>query len=243
MGDWQHAAEDEVLAGLAVAQQRMNGAYRELLEVVAEADRRGLAGAHGYVDAVRLVACTQNVSKAEARRRVAAAGAVLPARTLTGAETAALLPVTAQAVAEHAISNEHVDVIRQTLGALKPHLEPYRSGLEEYLAEYARTFDPQALRTLGKRRIALLDPDGPKPRDGSPTRNRLSFAEDGAGWDVRGWLDRESAAVVRSALSPLSAPRPAAGGCEDGHTEPAEKDPRTFAEREATPSSSWPAGS
>ncbi|GAA0929099.1 HNH endonuclease signature motif containing protein [Pseudonocardia zijingensis] len=232
MGDWQHAGEDEVLAGLAAAQQRMNGAYRELLEVVAEAERRGLAGAHGYVDAVRLVACTQNVSKAEARRRVAAAGSVLPGRTLTGAETAAPLPAAAQALAEHAISHEHVDVIRQILGALKPHLEPHRAELEEYLAEQARTFDPHSLRTLGKRRVAFLDPDGPKPRDGSPSRNRLSFAEDGAGWDVRGWLDRESAAVLRSALSPLSAPRPASGGCEDAPAEPAEKDPRTFAERE-----------
>jgi hypothetical protein len=232
MATWQRAAEDEVLAGLAVAQRRMNAAYRELLEVVAEADRRGLAGAHGYVDAPRLVACTQNVSRAEARRRVAAAGSVLPGRTPSGAETQAPLPATAQALAEEAISGEHVEVIGQVLGALKPHLERHRAELEEYLAVHARTFDPQSLRVLGKRRLAVLDPDGPRPRDGSPTRNRLSFAEDGAGWDVRGWLDRESAAVVRSALSPLSAPRPVSGACDE-QAETGERDSRTIAEREA----------
>lgn len=232
MSSWERASEDEVLAGLAAAQQELNAVYRELLEVVAEAGSRGLAGAHGYVDTARLVACTQNVTHAEARRRISAADSVLPARTLSGAETEAALPATAQAVAEHAISSEHVNVIRQVLGGLRPHLEVHRAELEEYLAAHARIFDPQSLRTLGKRRLAFLDPDGPKPRDASPTRNKLSFAEDGAGWDVRGWLDQESAAVLRSALSPLSAPRPASDGCEDDAAEPGEKDSRTLAERD-----------
>jgi hypothetical protein len=51
----------------------------------------------------------------------------------------------------------------------------------------------------------------------------LSLAADGDGWDVRGWLDRESAAILRTALSALCAPSPA----DDG-----ERDTRSVAERQ-----------
>ncbi len=224
MSRWA-AADDQLLHALPHARRIRNAQHRELLELVAEITARGLAAAQGFVTDIELLRCTLNVSAVEARRLLSAAADVLPGCGVSGEELPAPLPATAAAVAQDAISAEHIVVIQQILAALTPHLESHRAELESYLAASARVFDPPALRTLGKRRLEFLDTYGPKPRDGSPTRNRLSFAEDGAGFDVRGWLDRESAAVVRTALSPLSAPRPV--------EETGERDPRSLAERNA----------
>lgn len=40
-------------------------------------------------------------------------------------------------------------------------------------------------------------------------RRHLSFHDRDGGYELRGWLDREAAEIVRSALRPLAAPRPA----------------------------------
>src|ERR1700710_718050 len=224
MTEWWKTSEQEVLRALAQKQRQLAAAHRELLELAQEIAARGLGAKHGYVTDVELLRCTQNITKAEAQRRLAAARDVLPTRTVTGEIVPPALPETARAVAEDAISGEHIAVIRTVLAGLKPHLESHRPELEKYLAEKARLFDPYALRQLGARRLAFLDQDGPQPRDTSPTRNRISLAEDGEGWHVDGWLDRESATILRTALSPLCAPVKA----DDG-----EPDPRTFSERQA----------
>lgn len=224
MADWASASTPELLHALSAAQHRLNAEFRDLLHLVAEVTRRGVAEAEGFVDEVRLVQCAQNVTRTEAKRRLAAAEAVTDRRTLLGEPVPAALPATAAAVAEAAISAEHVAVIQQTLAGLPPHLDRHREELEEYLAGHARTFDPAALRLLGRRRVQVLDPDGLRPADGSPKRDRLSLVPDGDGVDVSGWLSSESAAVLGSALSPLAAPEPA-----DAQT----PDPRSRAERQA----------
>lgn len=224
MSDWWQEADKELLHALSEVQQKLNAGYRDMLLLVQEVAARKLGTAHGFVTDIELLRCTQNISTADARRRLAAAADVLPGRTATGDTVPAAMPATADAVAQAAITGDHVAVIQRVLGGLAAHLECHRVELESYLAEHARTFDPPALRELGKRRIALLDPDGPRPREGAPTRNRLSLAEDGDGWDVRGWLDRESATILRTALSPLCAPRPADDGAPDA---------RSLAERQA----------
>jgi hypothetical protein len=224
VNEWWRAADTELLHALSVAQQKLNVEYRAMLEIVQEVGARKLGSAQGYVTDIELLRCTQNISRSDARRRLSAASDVLPGRTPSGEPLPAALPATAAAVAEAAITDDHIVIIQRILGGLAPHLERHRDELEAYLAEQARVFDPPALRELGKRRIAFLDEDGARPRDSAPTRNRLSFAEEGGGWDVRGWLDRESAATLRTALSPLCAPRPA----DDGGP-----DPRTLAERQA----------
>ncbi|MGH3547202.1 MAG: DUF222 domain-containing protein [Pseudonocardiaceae bacterium] len=61
---------------------------------------------------------------------------------------------------------------------------------------------------LGTRILAYLDQDGPVPNDTPQTRRRLTFTDRDGGCELGGWLDREAAEIVRSALSPLAAPRP-----------------------------------
>ncbi|MER7434224.1 DUF222 domain-containing protein [Pseudonocardia alni] len=101
---------------------------------------------------------------------------------------------------------EHVRVVIRVLASLPPHLGDHRPVLEADLVAHARTLDPDAVDKLGRRAVALLDPDGPRPREPKPTRNRFTLRPQGAGFEARGWLDTESAAGLRSALSPLTAP-------------------------------------
>jgi hypothetical protein len=62
---------------------------------------------------------------------------------------------------------------------------------------------------LGKQMLACLDQDGRPPKDNAETRRWLRMRGRDGGCELAGWLDREAAEVVRAALSPLAAPRPA----------------------------------
>ncbi|MFC4943561.1 DUF222 domain-containing protein [Pseudonocardia sp. GCM10023141] len=219
---WQ-ASDEEILHGLATIEKKTNLLRLEGLALVREAELRGLAGAHGYNTTNELLQCTQNITKAEARRRITTAKDVLPGRSPSGDALPAVLPETAKAFAEGSISADHVAVIQRTLGGLKPDLEPHRGELESYLAAHARVFNPYELGVLARRRLAFLDPDGAEPRDTPPTRDHLAFTANGDGFDLRGWLSTESAADLNTALSSLAAPQPA----EDGTP-----DPRTKTERD-----------
>jgi hypothetical protein len=79
--------------------------------------------------------------------------------------------------------------------------------VEAELAHHARMLDAGQLAVLGKRILAYLDQDGPRPTDTPETRRRLSFHDRDGGYELTGWLDRETAEIVRSALSPLATPR------------------------------------
>ena len=76
------------------------------------------------------------------------------------------------------------------------------------MARHARTLDAGQLAVLDKRILAYLDQDGARPKDTTEARRRLSFHDRDGGYELAGWLDREAAEILRSALSPLAAPRP-----------------------------------
>lgn len=221
--EWWQASDAELLAALGQSNRELNAAYLGVLEVVAEVSARGLGGKEGFVTDVELLRCAQNLTRPEAKRRIAAARDVLPGRTSTGEVIPAVLAQTGQAVAEHAVSAEHVAVIQRILAAVPAHLDAHRVELEARLAGWARTFDVAAVHQLGRRALEVLDADGPKPRDTDPARTRLSLSAQGQGYAIGGWLDREAHATLMTALSPLAAPRPAADGSPD---------PRTVAERQ-----------
>ncbi|MGH3779857.1 MAG: DUF222 domain-containing protein, partial [Pseudonocardiaceae bacterium] len=99
-----------------------------------------------------------------------------------------------------------------------------RAQVEAELALHARTLDAGQLALLGTRMLAYLDQDGSRPNDSPETRRRLTFTDRDGGYELGGWLDREAAEIVRSALSPLAAPRP---------TTDTEVDLRSAAQRDA----------
>ena len=205
---WQ-GSDAELLAELRALETRLHSTWAQMLSVVAEIDSRGTATAVGYGTTVELVQTVARVSRSEARARVAAASDVLPTRGLNGAPVEPKLGQTAAAVAEHAIGAADVVVIRSVLARIPPHIGgEKRADVEAELARHARTLDAGQLAVLGKRILAYLDQDGARPQDTPETRRRLSFRDRDGGYELAGWLDREAAEIVRSALSPLAAPRP-----------------------------------
>ncbi|MGH3514606.1 MAG: DUF222 domain-containing protein [Pseudonocardiaceae bacterium] len=221
---WQDS-DAALVAELGALETRLHSTWAQMLSVVAEIDSRGTAATVGYPTTTELVRAVGRVSLGEARARIAAAAEVLPSRGLNGAPVEPKLPATAAAVAEHAIGPADVKVIRSVLARIPPHLaDQTKAEVEAELARHARTLDAGQLAVLGKRILAYLDQDGPRPKDISETRRHLSFRDRDGGCELVGWLDREAAEIVRAALSPLAAPRPATD---------TEIDRRTAAQRDA----------
>jgi hypothetical protein len=240
VSDWVRVDPEELLGALADVQSAVNAVQARMLRLVAEVDARGLAGERGYKDTEDLLRSAQLVTRREAGIRVRAARDAVRRRSLTGEPLAAALPEVAAAVAKAEISLEHVAVIQETVAAVPADLQfAHAAVLERDLVDAARTLDPASVRTVGKRALAFLNPDGPRPRPGIPTRNRLRLTELGDGFQAQGWFDRDSAAILRTALSPLAAPAPehGPGECEGRNCEhrPSEvrPDPRSSAERQA----------
>ncbi|MCO7194364.1 HNH endonuclease signature motif containing protein [Pseudonocardia sp. McavD-2-B] len=216
--------DEDLLVAVAAVQERIKRESASLVALVAEVATRGLAGAKGFRDTADLLRTVQNVGASTARARVDAARKLSPLFLITGDQVDPELPVLAEAFEQGAVTPEHVRVIIRVLASLPPHLGEHRPVLEADLVAHAGTLDPDAVDTLGRRAVALLDPDGPRPREPKPTRNRLALRPQGSGFEARGWLDTESAAVLRSALSPLTAPVPPDGAGQA-------RDERSTAER------------
>jgi hypothetical protein len=203
MTGWVDVEDEELLAAISATQRECNAAEARMLLVIAELDHRGLAAERGYKDTVDLLQTMQRVSVGTAKDRVRVARKTTPERTLQGEELSAAMPATGAALGAAEISFEHARVIERTLAALPAHLvADHAEALERDLAEHARVLDPNALRKLGKHALVLLDPDGARPRDGAPVRNRLRFTPRGAGFELRGWFDQECTAILRTAISP-----------------------------------------
>ncbi|MGH3913369.1 MAG: DUF222 domain-containing protein [Pseudonocardiaceae bacterium] len=195
-----------------------------LLDVVAEADSRGIAVERGFGSTARLLVGMLRLSAAEARIRVEHAAAVGIRRTLTGEVLPPRLPETAAALAAGEIGIGQLRVITETMAALPASVpEPARERAEADLAAHARDFDPRRLRIIAHRLLANLDPDGPEPA-ADPTATTLSRGElwlrdrrDGR-LGLEGWLDPEHGSQVRALIEQLAARHPAVDGVADERT-------------------------
>jgi hypothetical protein len=221
---WQ-SSDADLLAELSSLETHMHSTWAQMLSVVAEIDSRSMAPGLGYGTTVELVRAIARIPRSEARARLNAAAEVLPSRGIGGAPVEPKLPTTAAAVADAAIGAADVAVIRSVLARIPAHLgEEKRAEVEAELARHARTLDAGQLAILGKRILAYLDQDGRRPNDAPETRRSLRFHDRDGGCELSGWLDREAAEILRSALSSLAVPRPATD---------TEVDLRTAAQRDA----------
>jgi hypothetical protein len=221
---WQ-SGDGRLLAELGGLGTQLHATWAQMLAVVGEIDSRGIAAVKGYGSTMELVRAVARVPRGEARARVDAAADVLPSRGLGGVLVEPRLPETAVAVAERAIGAADVAVIRGCWRVCRRRWMPgsgCRWRLE--LARQARILDAGQLAVLGKRMLAYLDQDGRPPNDPPETRRHLRLRDCDGGYELSGWLDREAAEIVRSALSLLAAPRP---------TTDVEVDLRTAAQRDA----------
>ncbi|GLY69810.1 HNH endonuclease [Amycolatopsis taiwanensis] len=207
----------DVVCDEAVRHRR---SYSRQLQAIAEIDARGICNEHGhYVGTAALIREMLNLDPHEARRMVAHAEVLNETVSPSGARIEAKLPVVAEALAEGAISPEHVEVIRKAITTLPDtaSLED-RAVAEKILCEAAVSCEPRIVRRLGQEIHHRLNPDGDKPKDTTlrdPLR-RLNIRERKDG-GVSGTfdLDAESGALLTNLLSPLTAPTPGPNGWDE----------------------------
>lgn len=179
------------------------------VRVVADIDARGVAPKQAAVSTAEFLRERLLVSPSEAKSRVRAAREILASVAPSGETIPPALAETAAAAAEGAISLEHARVISRTMERLPTGLDPgIRAEAESQLARHARSLDPARLTVAARRIHTILDPDGRLDADRF-NRRELAFVRDAGGCDiVRGRLDTESAAIVRTAIDAISAPEP-----------------------------------
>jgi hypothetical protein len=152
-----------------------------------------------------------NVAPAEAGWRVAAAEKFIDRAGPSGVTVPAALPATGAALAGGVIESGQARLVGEVIRRLPARVDtPTRVRAEAFLAGQAKDFDAHALVGIARRMVATLDPDGAAVDDEEAVRSReLSL---GRGMDgmtvVRGRLDAEGAAVLRTALDPFTGPAP-----------------------------------
>jgi hypothetical protein len=209
-------ADTELLGELRAVQRQTNLLYARALALIAEIDARDVAGREGYGTTIELIRDAQNLTRAQARQRLAAAHDLVAVCSTSGAEVPPRLPATAAALFSGHVNEAQIGVIRDVLAAIPAHADHHRPGVEQRLADNAHLLDAGQLRLLGKRELAYLDQDGKPPLDEAAPVRSLTMRDlrDGG---VRGEfvLDPEGAAALRAALSSLAAPLPATDGLPD----------------------------
>lgn len=218
--------DDDIVHALRRIEELSRSTHSVMLDLVAEAEVRGIAGRTGFGTTGRMLSAMLRVSGAEARTRTEHAAMVGHHRALTGEALPARLPATAAALAAGQIGTGQLKVITETMVLLPASVpEPARERVEADLAGYARDFDPRRLRIIAQRMVDVLDPDGPQPAEdptpATPASGELWLKDRRDGrLGLGGWLDPEHGSLVRALIEQLAARRPATGGVADDRSGP-----------------------
>lgn len=205
---WQLSSADvaDLCAELETERRRFDFG---LLRVLADLDKRNVAEEQAGIPTIEFLRQRLRLSPSEAKSRLRAAAELIESEAPSGERIPAALPDTAAAVADGALSLDHARVISRAVEKLPSGLDfQTRSEVETQLATHAHALDPTSLTVAARRIHTNLDPDGTLDED-LPARRELSFVRDVGGCDLlRGRLDAEGAAVVRTAVDAISSPGP-----------------------------------
>src|SRR5262245_8852895 len=128
------------------------------------------------------------------------------------------LPALAKAMGAGTVSTDHLAKVQDLAGHVGVATV---ASYDQILADLAAAANPVDVGKACERIAALHDPDGPDPDpEGEFDRRDLSLSRQGNLLYLRGWLDPEGAAAVRTALEALMRP-------------PADGAPRTAGQRRA----------
>ncbi len=181
---------------------------------VREADVRGMAAGDGQVSTAAWLGKKLTLHPGEAKARVKAA-AMLTTKA----------PATMAKLVAGKLNPDQARAIARGLGKIEPHASAGEfAEAEAFLLREGVGLHAGHITRLARHIEAVLDPDGDPERAEKALRSRgLTITDLGCGRHrISGTLTDEGAAMLKAALDPLAAPRPAADG---------ERDPRTPAQR------------
>jgi Domain of unknown function (DUF222) len=224
-GMWQRGRE-ELLHELRELESRMRRDYAAAVGLIAELELRNAHTECGYPSLTELLRDVLRISPRAAKRRISHAHAVTEVPLVSGGTVPAPLPATAQALHAGTLSPEHVEVITKTLTRMPPHVPPAAiAEAEQTMVTAAASMDAHTLTKLGTRVRATLDQDGTPPDERTLAEpvNELHLSTRANGRTaLRGELEPEASALLRTLLSPLAKPRPSSVDGPDQRT-PAER--------------------
>ncbi|MDQ2837390.1 MAG: 13E12 repeat family protein, partial [Actinomycetota bacterium] len=212
-------SEDELLDVVRVMERARRKVEAFDHAAVAELEARNVPGRYVVRGSRQFLAGLLNLSPAEASSRVRQAHELGPRVTVTGDRLEPLLPLTAEARADGAISSKQVEVIIHAITKLRAAELPVEElgAAEAFLVEQAHTFDAQVLAGIARQLVDTLDPDGQLVDDRRQQRLRsLHCVPNGDGmYRLTGDLDAETSALAMTVLHSLSAPKTTDGNRDE----------------------------
>jgi hypothetical protein len=205
---WQLSSADvaNLCADLETERRRFDYG---LLRILADLDGRNVAVEQAGIPTIEFLRQRLRLSPSEAKSRIRAAQELVECVGPSGEPIPAALPETGAAIATGALSLDHARVISKAVEKLPTGLDSdVRADVETQLTKHAKALDPAQLSTVARRIHTVLDPDGILDAD-RPARRELAFVRDVGGCDLlRGRLDTEGAAIIRTAVDAIATPQP-----------------------------------
>lgn len=182
------------------AQQRLQF---EILEIIGALQQQGAAESLGYKDLIEVFKHVAHWDPKVSRRKLKQAEALCPTITPTGSLVEPALPAVAAAMAEGALSEDHVDVLAEALADL-----PARA--EKPLVEYAVQHEPLSVKKYCEKLAYLMDQDGPEPKEPEPVqpRNVVRRKWQGGRYQLFADVDAETGAELDAQIDALAKPTP-----------------------------------
>jgi Domain of unknown function (DUF222)/HNH endonuclease len=215
--------QDAELAGLSsveltgllrqaeTASRRLDAGIRR---VVAEIDRRGVAGEYGACSTGDLVRQKLLITTHEASVRVRQARELTPRVALTGEMLPPLFAHVAGALDCGSITLAHARIITTTRSGLPGEVDArHGDAAEQFLVEQASQLTPTQLGHVATRLGDTLNPDGKFTDEADQERRRsftLTVHTDGSS-TPSGRFTPEVTSLIRPVLDSLSAPQPSEG--------------------------------
>ncbi len=196
------------LIGLLQLREKHSAALAALdVHLVREADVRGMAAGEGQASTQRWLAKLLKLTPGEAKARVKAAGLL-----------AGKAKDTAKAMRDGKLNADQGRAVAKALNAIADDTSDEEfAQAEKLLRREGRALHAKEIERAGRTLKDIFDADGTEPRDERAWRSRdLSITNLGGGRHrIAGTLTDEGAALLRAALDPLAAPRPAQDGTPD----------------------------
>ena len=192
---------------LEIATRQLESCSRHVL---AEVDRRGVAGEYGANSTSSLLQQLLLISPYEAGARARAAQEFCPRVAMSGEVMEPLFRFAGAALSAGEISLTHAKIIAATRTALPSKVDAvHRDAVEEFLTGQARVLAPKQLANAAERLRDTLNPDGALDEELDRERRRFFTLTDVTGGGSRGsaYFTPEMTMILKPALDALAAPQ------------------------------------